>query len=671
MAARRKPATRAGASSRRELQSSPTIATRISLTATQTEGTTATPSKSQPADSDVEMGDVPESPVIKKAEDPDEIDAEEPIEQGNQAEDEDEGHDDEDPDAEQARERDDHEGDEDEEDDEDDATGPSTPRGDSEQASRQDTPSRTPGRSSAIPTGPRRRRPGRPPKNRPPDWEPAGEPNEPRSDSGPPRKRGRGRPSAGGRWSKARGGPSHVTQVPVDKEGNMMDVVNDEVDLPEDAAGEGKVDKIGNLLGGREYRVRTFTILDRGDRLYMLSTEPARCIGFRDSYLFFQKHKLLYKIIIDDEAKRNLIERNIIPHSYKGRAIGVVTARSVFREFGAKIIIGGRKVIDDYEEKAARERGDVEGELAVPEDILPGPGETYDRNRYVAWHGASSVYHSGVSSVPLPAGKVVDAKKKKVIVTGDNWMIEHARAARYVLNRARTHRHYHIEAHEARILTQLFPCFSTFNSSLVSYRRETLGGIYDIHTNQMLFPQDMQPSHIRVERVNPAEATDDPASSANLIDSASRELQRLEQAAPNGMPKTNGIMASDGDSHGDADPDTAMDDSSAEAPTTTDTSASIFPAVAPLVRRHFAVQDVYYQAPACTAANGGSGWCSSGMVTVDPNTREPVLNLDDAVLHELPAECRQAYVDAAMREWEWKRQFGPVEHAPLRYSYLA
>jgi len=33
--------------------------------------------------------------------------------------------------------------------------------------------------------------------------------------------------------------------------------------------------------------------------LYMLSTEPARCIGFRDSYLFFQKHKLLYKIIID------------------------------------------------------------------------------------------------------------------------------------------------------------------------------------------------------------------------------------------------------------------------------------------------------------------------------------------------------------------------------------
>lgn len=314
------------------------------------------------------------------------------------------------------------------------ATAPSTPLPDSAEPSHQNTPSRTPGRvSAAITPGARRRRPGRPPKIRPPDWE-APEAGEARSDaSAAPRRRGRGRPSAGGRWAKSRGGPSHVTQVPVDKEGNMMNVINDEVDLPEDPEGETKVDKMGNLLGGREYRVRTFTILDRGERQYMLSTEPARCIGFRDSYLFFQKHKLLYKIIIDDDAKRDLIQREIIPHSYKGRAIGVVTARSVFREFGAKIIIGGRKVIDDYGVKAARERGDVEGELAVPEDILPRPGEAYDRNRYVAWHGASSVYHSGAPSVPMPAGKAMEVRRKKVIVTGDNWMVEHSRAARYVL----------------------------------------------------------------------------------------------------------------------------------------------------------------------------------------------------------------------------------------------
>ena len=252
------------------------------------------------------------------------------------------------------------------------------------------------------------------------------------SDTATSRKRGgyRGRGFGAGRWAKIRGGPSHVTQVPLDKEGNMANVVNDEVELPEDPDGEQKVSKDGELKGDREYRVRRFKIEGKGDRLYMLSTEPARCIGFRDSYLFFQKHKQLYKIIIAEEAKKDLIDRGIIPHSYKGRAIGVVTARSVFREFGAKIIVGGKKIVDDYQVAEARARGDVEGEFAVPEDELPGGSETYDRNRYVAWHGASSVYHTGAPSVPFLNGKPVESKKRKVIVTGANWMYEHALQAR-------------------------------------------------------------------------------------------------------------------------------------------------------------------------------------------------------------------------------------------------
>lgn len=328
------------------------------------------------------------------------------------------------------------EGDDQEEQDpvEDEEEDPGTPANDSETLSRPLTPAR--GQSSI----PRKRRLGRPPKNRPPDWD-APDDHDARdaaSDAGTPRKRGgwRGRGFGGGRWGRARGGPSHVTQVPVDKEGNMANVRDDEVELPEDPEGETKVDKMGRLQDGREYRVRVFTISGKGDRLYMLSTEPARCIGFRDSYLFFQKHRQLYKIILAEEAKRDLIERSIIPHSYKGRAIGVVTARSVFREFGARIVIGGRKVIDDYQAAAARATGEVEGELAVPDDKVPGSGETYDKNRYVAWHGASSVYHSGAPSVPMPNGKTVDGKKRKVIVTGVNWMFEHAREARYRIARS-------------------------------------------------------------------------------------------------------------------------------------------------------------------------------------------------------------------------------------------
>lgn len=276
----------------------------------------------------------------------------------------------------------------------------------------------------------RKRRLGRPPKNKPPGWD--DEVPRDRSESGTPAKRGRGRGGfgrGGGRWAR-RGGPSHVTQQPIDKEGNMMDVINDEVELPEDPEGETKVDKLGYLKGGRDYRCRTFTVFNRGERLYMLSTEPARCVGFRDSYLFFTKHKRLYKIIIDEDEKRDLIDRELIPHSYKGRAIGIVTARSVFREFGAQIIVGGKRVIDDYEVAKAKADGVVEGEIADPNDIIK-PGEEYNKNQYVAWHGASSVYHSGAPTVPLQA-KAVEAKKRRVMINDMNWMLEHAREARYV-----------------------------------------------------------------------------------------------------------------------------------------------------------------------------------------------------------------------------------------------
>ncbi|KAI1467636.1 chromatin remodelling complex Rsc7/Swp82 subunit-domain-containing protein [Daldinia caldariorum] len=312
----------------------------------------------------------------------------------------------------------------------------------------------------------RRRRLGRPPKNRPPDWDtlpletPQRDPNE------TPRRRGRG----GWRGRGGRKGASYQpTQQTIDKEGNMMDIVDDEVALPEDPEGETKVDKMGNLQGGREYRCRTFTVAGRGDRLYMLSTEPARCVGFRDSYLFFTKHKRLYKIIVDDDEKRDMIERDIIPHSYKGRAIGIVTARSVFREFGALIIVGGKRIIDDYEVAKARAEGVVEGELADPNDKFV-EGEEYNKNQYVAWHGASAVYHSGAPSVPTQSGKV-DIKKRRVNVTDVNWQFEHAREA------------------------------SRFNSEIGAVRRLNLSGVYDVHTNMLQYPAIMQPTHARFEQV--------------------------------------------------------------------------------------------------------------------------------------------------------------------------
>ncbi|OAL00760.1 hypothetical protein IQ06DRAFT_275656 [Phaeosphaeriaceae sp. SRC1lsM3a] len=315
---------------------------------------------------------------------------------------------------------------------------------------------------------PRKKRLGRPPKNRPPDWNNVEPDNT--SEGGTPIKRKRGRPAGFGRGRPPKGGVPQVLRTTIDKEGTTVDVINDEADLPEDEEGEKKVDKDGNLLGGRDYRVRIFTISGRGDRQYMLSTEPARCCGFRDSYLFFTKHLRLHKIIVDDNEKRDLIDRDIIPHSYKGRSIGVVTARSVFREFGARIIIGGKRIIDDYYVADAKAQGAVEGELADPNDRLPPPGEPYNKNQYVAWHGASSVYHTGVPSVPMANGKPLPGKRK-VNITSANWQFEHGRAA------------------------------SRFNSNLSALRKANLEGVYDPHTNLMCYPKVTQPTHARWEEV--------------------------------------------------------------------------------------------------------------------------------------------------------------------------
>ncbi|CAG8134445.1 unnamed protein product [Penicillium olsonii] len=490
-----------------------------------------------------------------------------------------------------------------------DETNVATPAEDSILTEAAPTPTHGPGRPGIYPRG--KRRIGRPPKNpRPIEYEADGE-TPIRVTT--PAKRRRGRPAAsGGRWARNRG-PSHLTQVPIDKEGNMMDVINDEVSIPPDPIGATKVDENGHLQGGREYRVRTFKILGRGDRLYMLSTEPARCIGFRDSYLFFQKHKMLYKIIIDDDAKRDLIERDLIPHSYKGRAIGVVTARSVFREFGSKIIVGGKKITDDYDEAAARERGDVEGELSVPEDRIPGPGEVYNRNQYVAWHGASSVYHNNAPSVPLAGGKPVDGKKRRAPVTDDNWMLEHARAA------------------------------SNYNHKLADMRRVNLNGVYDVHTNIMQYPKIMQPTHARWERVPPGPEL------ATAIGLAS-EMNSLNIEA-NGSPNevdTQALESKESHEPADGEPETAA-------------IPSIFPPVPPQVYNRYVVQDIAYESP--QYSNMGIPGPDGDVHDIGPNGMISVADpahpefMTPEILALLPPECKDSLAEACAREVEWKSKW--------------
>ncbi|MBE7181995.1 MAG: hypothetical protein INR71_12460, partial [Terriglobus roseus] len=115
-----------------------------------------------------------------------------------------------------------------------------------------------------------------------------------------------------------------------------------------DPDGETKVSKDGYPLDGRKYKCKTFQVPNRGEKLFMLATECARVLGYRDSYLLFNKNRSLFKIIANQAEKDNLIQQDILPYSYRSRQIAIVTARSMFRQFGSRLIEGGRRVRDDY-----------------------------------------------------------------------------------------------------------------------------------------------------------------------------------------------------------------------------------------------------------------------------------------------------------------------------------
>ncbi|MBE3044954.1 hypothetical protein IMZ48_20830, partial [Candidatus Bathyarchaeota archaeon] len=164
-----------------------------------------------------------------------------------------------------------------------------------------------------------------------------------------------------------------------------------------DEFGEKKVLPNGQLLGGRVYRCRTFHVPNRGDKLFMLATECARVLGYRDSYLLFNKNRSLFKIIASQLEKDDLVQQEILPFSYRSRQIAVVTARSMFRQFGSRVIDNGRRVRDDYWETKARKQGFTENDLAGEKR----PGGARAREAAAAAEAQNSVMMGG------PHGEIV------------------------------------------------------------------------------------------------------------------------------------------------------------------------------------------------------------------------------------------------------------------------
>ncbi|CAI6247550.1 unnamed protein product [Periconia digitata] len=186
----------------------------------------------------------------------------------------------------------------------------------------------------------------------------------------------------------ASGKPTVIKALPTVRD-HTTDQLNPEGDeyLPreKDDAGEKKVTLQGHPLDGREYKCRTFFVPNRGEKLFMLATECARVLGYRDSYLLFNKNRSLYKIIATQAEKDDLIHQEILPYSYRSRQIAIVTARSMFRQFGSRLIQNGRRVRDDYWESKARKQGFTEEDAAG--EKRPGAARAREAAAAEANHG--------------------------------------------------------------------------------------------------------------------------------------------------------------------------------------------------------------------------------------------------------------------------------------------
>ncbi|CAI2188036.1 2247_t:CDS:2 [Funneliformis geosporum] len=245
-----------------------------------------------------------------------------------------------------------------------------------------------------------------------------------------------------GSFVKAHQKVGELTTQPMD----IDDFEGDEDDGKIDEKGELKITKDGDLLGGRKFKVSVFQLPSRGNTWYMLSMDPAKLLGFRDSYLFFLRNPTLKRIHATNQERDYLITHGFLPSNFRSRAITLVSARSTYKLFGSKIIVGGKRRRDDYYESSIR----------FNDDDLSDKGEEA----------------SGVDSTSnILSRRVYLGSKPRKMINKTNWMYQTALSSR------------------------------DYNTRLKIHRKEK-PRFYDPHTDIEQVPQATQPTRIWVESLS-------------------------------------------------------------------------------------------------------------------------------------------------------------------------
>ncbi|RKO90092.1 chromatin remodelling complex Rsc7/Swp82 subunit-domain-containing protein, partial [Blyttiomyces helicus] len=244
----------------------------------------------------------------------------------------------------------------------------------------------------------------------------------------------------------------------------------EDIETEWDPKGEMKITKDGVLLGGREFRIRTYVLPRHPTRHYMLTVDISKTLQFRDTYIFFLKNPHIARVTGTEEDKQYLREMGVLPAQLRARALSLATARSIFRNFGFKCIKRGRSVRDDYWV------GDREEPPPSPAYVEP---DEDDDDEDEAVPNAPGGAGSGIGAAlgPRDAGGPTGL--------GANWVLVNTNT----IPAAITRDDYMFRAATAA---------AEFNRRLLVNRQRTF---LDVHTNIEQVPGLTQPTHVVVDRL--------------------------------------------------------------------------------------------------------------------------------------------------------------------------
>ncbi|SCU83558.1 LADA_0C12156g1_1 [Lachancea dasiensis] len=153
--------------------------------------------------------------------------------------------------------------------------------------------------------------------------------------------------------------PQKVPQIPrfVVTE-RMTDTGDSYVCSGGDPQGEAKIDRRGTLLGSRHFLFPTFTPPTRPYGVYVLVRDLLKCLGRQESAeQFLEMHQELYGLNATSEELAFLRTHGLVQDADCSENEMYVTTKSVFMLFGARVVVGGTRLVDDYWEEAIKEQG--------------------------------------------------------------------------------------------------------------------------------------------------------------------------------------------------------------------------------------------------------------------------------------------------------------------------